>query len=101
MATLDFPLRLSRLRTQHDIHEDADSIPGLSGLRVWRCHKLNVRCTYGQDLVLPWLWCRPIAAPLIWPLAWELPYAAGAAVKKKKNGKTNLNAHYRAKHSSC
>ena len=26
-----------------------------------------------------WLWCRPIG-----PLAWELPCAAGAALKEKK-----------------
>ena len=24
-----------------------------------------------------WLWCRPAAAALIRPLAWEPPYAAG------------------------
>ena len=30
-----------------------------------------------------WLWCRPAAAALIWPLAWELPYATGAALKNK------------------
>ena len=32
----EFALRLSRLRTQRCLHEDADSIPGpLSGLRMW------------------------------------------------------------------
>ena len=43
------------------------------------------RC--GSDLVLLWLWCRPAATALIRPLAWEPPYAAGAALKgqKKKN----------------
>ena len=34
----------------------------------------------GSDLVLLWL----VAAALIQPLAWELPYAAGAALKCKK-----------------
>ena len=29
--------------------------------------------------MLLWLWCRLAAAALIWPLAWELPYGAGAA----------------------
>lgn len=39
------------------------------------------------DLVLPWLWCRPeAAAPSL-----ELPYAVGAAVKKKKKKKTWLS----------
>ena len=39
------------------------------------------RCS--SDLVLLWLWYRPAAAVLIRPLAWELPNAAGAAVKRK------------------
>ena len=30
---------------------------------------------------LLWLWCRPVAAPLVGPLAWKLPYAAGVALK--------------------
>ena len=38
---------------------------------------------YGLDLALLWLWPRPAAAALIQPLAWELPYAAGAALKRK------------------
>ena len=41
----------------------------LSGLRIWRYHELP---------------CRLGAAALIWPLAWELPYAAGASLKKQK-----------------
>ena len=39
------------------------------------------RC--GSDLALLWLWCRPAAAAPIRPLAWELPYAAAAALKNK------------------
>ena len=39
------------------------------------------RC--GSDLVLLWLWCRPAATALIWPLAWELPNAMGAVLKSK------------------
>ena len=31
-----------------------------------------------------WLWCRPAAVVLIRLLAWELPYAAGAALKRTK-----------------
>ena len=31
-----------------------------------------------------WLWCRLAAAALIQPLGRELPYAAGAAVRGKK-----------------
>ena len=37
------------------------------------------RC--GSDLALPWLWRRLAAAV---PLAQELPYAADAAIKRKK-----------------
>ena len=31
-----------------------------------------------------WLWCRLAAAALIGHVAWEVPYAAGAALKRKK-----------------
>ena len=34
--------------------------------------------------MLLWLWCRPAAVAPIRPLAWEPPYAMGAALKKKK-----------------
>ena len=37
----------------------------------------------GSDLALLWLWCRLAAVALIRPLAWEPPYAVGAALKKK------------------
>ena len=40
---------------------------------------VGLRC--GLDPALLWLWCRPAAAALIRPLAWELPYAADAALK--------------------
>ena len=34
--------------------------------------------------MLLWLWCRPVAAALIRPLAWEPPCAVGVALKKIK-----------------
>ena len=40
------------------------------------------RC--GVDPKLLWLWRRPAATAPIPPLAWEPPYAAGAALKNKK-----------------
>ena len=40
-----------------------------------------------MDLALLWLWCRPAVAALIQHLAWELPYAMGAAPKSKKKKK--------------
>ena len=39
---------------------------------------------YGLDPTLLWLWHKPAAAPLIRPLAWELPDASGVALKKQK-----------------
>ena len=49
-------------------HENAGLIPGFP---QWL-----------RDLV--WLWCRPAATARIWPLAWEPPYAKGAALKRQK-----------------
>ena len=40
------------------------------------------RC--GSDLALLWLWHRLAAAALFRPLAWEFPYAAGVALKKRQ-----------------
>ena len=37
----------------------------------------------GSDSILLWLWCGPAATALIHPLAWELPYAVGAALKRR------------------
>ena len=46
----------------------------------------------GSDLVLLWLWCRLAAATPIHPLAWEPPYAVGAALKRQKTKKKKVNA---------
>ena len=47
-----------------------------------------------SDPTLLWLWCRLAAAAPVQPLAWELPYATGAALKSRKNPTVNsiLNA---------
>ena len=51
------------------IHENVSSIPGLvQGVK---------------DLALLLLWCRLAAAAPIHPLAWELPYTAGVALKSQ------------------
>ena len=40
--------------------------------------------------MLLWLWCRPAPAALIQPLAWEPPYAVGAALKRQKKKKRKV-----------
>ena len=68
-------------------HEVAGSIPDLA-----QCVK---------DLALLWLWRRPAAAALIRPLAWEPPYAAGAALKRPEKKITeNRNIHLSYSYSS-
>ena len=49
----------------------------------------DVGCRHGSELALLWLWlwCRPVAIAPIGPLAWEPPYAAGAALEKAKKDK--------------
>ena len=48
---------------------------------------IAVSCSVGHrsssDPMLLWLWHSLAAAALIRPLAWKLPYALGAALKKK------------------
>ena len=39
------------------------------------------------------LWYRPAAVTLIQPLAWELPYALGAALNSKKKKKKKKKIH--------
>jgi len=41
----------------------------------------------GSDPALLWLWYRPVATAPIGPLAWEPPYATGAALDKAKRPK--------------
>ena len=49
-------------------------------------------CRRSSDPALAWLWCRLAAAALIQPLAWELPYASGAAIKRKTKTKKQTRA---------
>ena len=41
----------------------------------------------GLDLMLLWFWRRPVATAPVGPLAWEPPYAVGAALKRQKKKK--------------
>ena len=60
----------------------------LSGLSIAESCGMGCRC--GLDLVLLCLWCIPAAIAPIGPLAWELPFAAGVALKRKKERKPTL-----------
>ena len=48
----------------------------------------GVGCRCGSDPALLWLWYRLVATAPIRPLAWEPPYAAGAAQEMAKRQKT-------------
>ena len=47
----------------------------------------GVGCRHGSDPALLWLWRGLAATAPIQPLAWEPPYAMGAALKSKKQKK--------------
>ena len=56
----------------------------------------------GSDPALLWLWRRPVATAQIQPLAWEPPYAVGAAQEiatttTKKTKKENFNKSQKSK----
>ena len=43
---------------------------------------LSLASQWVKDPGLLWLWCRPAATALTQPLAWELPYATVATLKR-------------------
>ena len=67
----------------------------------------GVGCRRGLDPTLLWLWYRLAATAPIRPLAWEPPYATGAAqdkkdkkkikIKKQKLGGPHLNQMWAAR----
>ena len=68
---LGVPILAQQDKNPTSVQEDETSILGLT--------------QWVKDLVLLWLWCRPAAKAQIRPLAWELAYATGVALKRKKN----------------
>ena len=55
------------------------SLAFAQGLRIQHCREL---------------WCRPTAVAPIRPLAWEPPYAAGAALKGQKTKTKTKTKNY-------
>ena len=49
--------------------------------------KSEIESRRGSDTALLWLWRKPVATAPIQPLAWEPPYAEGAAPEKGKKTK--------------
>ena len=73
-------------------YEVSGTIPGLT---LWvKNLALPVSCGVGRrchsDLALMWLWHRLAAVAPIRLLAWEPPYAAGAALKRQKKKKKEI-----------
>ena len=62
-------------------------LASLSALRIRCAVSCAVGHRRGSDPTLLWLWRRLVATDLIQPLAWELSYAAGIALKSKKKKK--------------
>ena len=73
------------------VHEDTGSIPDLAqSAKDSIAMSCGVGRRHSSDPAWLWVWYRPAAVAPIGPLAWELPYAKGTALKKKqKKQKTN------------
>ena len=60
------------------------SLTLLGGLRISVAVSCGIGLRQGSDPLLLWLWRRLVATAPIRLLAWEPPYAAGAALEKAK-----------------
>ena len=61
----------------------------LSGSKIWHCHcrQCGAGCRHSSDYLLLCLWCSLTAVAPIRPLACELPYAMGVALKRQRKFK--------------
>ena len=76
VCRIGVPTVAQQVKNLTSIHEHVGSIPGLT--------------QWVKNLAFLWLWCRPAAAALILPLAWDLPYAAVMHLKNQKNKQMNI-----------
>ena len=77
------------------------SLTLLGELRMRRCGvavSRGVGCGCGSDPELLWLCCGPTGALQFIPisLAWEIPYAVGATLKRQNKKQTNKNTCFNA-----
>ena len=95
---------INEYRVSFGGNEDVVEFPlWLSGLRTWivsmrmlvqSLAPLRVVCSVAtgcgvfhrgnSDLVWLWLWCGSAAAAPVWSLAWQLPYAVGVVLRRRK-----------------
>ena len=68
------------------IHEDSRLIPSFTQWVGDMAFAMSygIRRRHSLDLALLWLWSRPVAVAPNPPLAWELPCAIGANLRKAK-----------------
>ena len=88
--TLDIPVKLSGLaspflgKVEGVKKDDQGSV--VNSKELW-----GVGRGCGSYSELLWLSCRLATVAPIRPLAWQLPYAAGAALKRQNKTKQNKN----------
>ena len=83
---------LSELRMQLvPMRIRVQSLASLSGEGCGIATSCSVGHRCVSDLVLLWLWPRLAGAAPIQPLAWKLPYAVDAALKRKKRKEKKMS----------